>query len=196
MDCASLNTTECILLAATRILAAIEKSADEPNWDPQTFAVTLIIGIIALFFAALTIVHGLVAAAPGKHCSSYALGPWAHYSKKRIDWSEMRIQATAYTPIVHLTAVYRYLRQVEDVKRQCANSLEAELFMSHKGDWAVRAECRKALGKRSRHLFPPSKSLGEYFPATWLALLTSVDMDNPGLWTLNLFERITYRRIW
>ena len=53
LDCANLNTTECILRAASEILAEVKKSGEEFNWDPASFAVTLIIGLFALFFAAL-----------------------------------------------------------------------------------------------------------------------------------------------
>lgn len=167
LDCANLNTTECILRAATQILAEVKKNGDEFNWDPPTFAVTLIIGFIAIFFAALTIGQGLIAAAPGKHCSKYALGPWAHYSKRRFDISEMRVQATAYTPILRTDELLKYLYFNKLNDAQDCTDIKEET----KEEW-------------KREIFPSSKGINQYFPATWLALLTHIGLDHPGIWTL------------
>lgn len=186
IDCANLNTTECILRAATQILAEVKKSGNEFNWDPPTFAVTLAIGFIALFFAALTIGQGLIAAAPGKHCSRYALGPWAHFSERRIDWSELRIQATAYTPVIRMEAVLRHLLQPEgggpdQLQDDRSDSPPAKMTLR---EWKRTQRTKPTRdNETTRQIYPPSKDLDQYFPATWLALLTYVGLDHPGIWT-------------
>lgn len=97
----SLNTTECILETLAAVLEELRAQRGEYNWDPLTFGVTAVIGILALVIAVLTVGQGLLAAGPGRLKSSRnALGPWAKFSKRTFDWSEMRFRTIAYTPIL------------------------------------------------------------------------------------------------
>ncbi|KAL6852550.1 hypothetical protein ACO1O0_007096 [Amphichorda felina] len=173
LGCENLNTTECILRAATSILDQIKQSDSEYNWDGLTFASTVVIGVVALFFAGLTIGQGLIAAGPGRpKCSKYALGPWAQLSRRLIDWSELRYQSVAYTPVIRIA---RLLRVAWPDQEGWDDELdEATLRLLSSYNWATRT---------SKLTYKP-KNLDDYFPATWLSLLTRAGLDHPGLWDL------------
>lgn len=53
-DCRDLNATECLLITASKILVELETANRETNWNPSTFAVTFVIGFVAIVFAVLT----------------------------------------------------------------------------------------------------------------------------------------------
>ena len=155
-----LNTTECLLNAAISILDEVKRANQEYNWDPLTFAVTVVIGIIALFFASVTILQGLMAAGPGRHrCNYYALGPWASLTQTRFDWGELRFRNTAFTPILSLAAI--------------GTDVWPDLSMGLRQMQLSRIDRANRGGR---------KNMSEYFPATWLALLTMVDADDTRLW--------------
>lgn len=160
LDCRDINTTECILKHLKIISSAQQEQQDEYNWDPVSVAVTAVIGVVALFFAALTIGQALLTAANGRlKASPYAIGPWSKMSKIRLSWSEMRPQTVAYTPVI-------FINDFMDKSEKSGN----EEFNSKTPD-------PTAGGK--------PKDLTEYFPATWLSLLTCLDLDYPGLWRAN-----------
>lgn len=48
-----LNATEHIVQTINRILEELEKRDGQYDWDPATFFITMVIGIIAIFFAGL-----------------------------------------------------------------------------------------------------------------------------------------------
>ena len=173
LDCSGLNATECILRAATSILAEVKQSGSEYNWDPLTFASTVVIGVVALFFAGLTIGQGLIASGPGRpKCSKYALGPWAQLSRRRMDWSELRYQSVAYTPVIRVKTLLRVSWPDQDGWDNTLDETTLKLLSSY--DW----------GKRATKLAYKPKDLNDYFPASWLGLLTRVGLDHPGLWDL------------
>lgn len=82
--CSDLNATECLLITASKILGELEKSNQETNWDPSTFAVTFVIGFAAIIFAVLIVCQAGIAATPSKHCTKYALGPWLPFERKAL----------------------------------------------------------------------------------------------------------------
>lgn len=183
LDCDSLNTTECILRAATSILARLEESGGEYNWDPLTFATTLVIGLVAVFFAALAITQALIAAGPGRHkCGRYALGPWARLSERRLDWSELRFRSVAYTPI--MSVEWLLLPALAESAPRYSSDVPARYmdWWPHASWQKVADDKRASLAAQSKAESAMSKHLDEYFPATWLALLTSVGLDYTSLW--------------
>ena len=183
IDC-PVNTTECLLIAARQILAELREIKDEYNWDPLTFGGTLIIGIVALFFAGLTIAQGLLAAGPGRHkCSSYAIGTWARLTKRHFDWEELRFRTVAFTPIIRSTGGFTH--PAKGSKRQMPRSATLQTFMEKYLPvpllWGL-AHFGVVVEPYARVWGAEGKSLDEYFPATWLALLACLGMDNPHHW--------------
>lgn len=87
------NLTDCLLLS---ILDAVQ----EPNvWDAPTFSLTVVIGIVALIFAAMTVIQGL--AGPGRRrCSRNAIGNWSQKTKYRLNYSQFRRESVAHTPLL------------------------------------------------------------------------------------------------
>ncbi|KAK5996972.1 hypothetical protein PT974_02321 [Cladobotryum mycophilum] len=145
-----LNTTEQILQAVSHILAQLERQNHQYNWDPATFSVTVVIGIIAIFFAGLTIIQGLIAAGPGRLKSGqYAIGPWSKLTRRKFIRAELRLRTVAYTPVIRFQDPH------------VAFWLDEETTVS---------ESPSILRKR----------VSEYFPAGWLALLTLVGLDKPA----------------
>ncbi|KAL3595812.1 hypothetical protein FPOAC2_10181 [Fusarium poae] len=75
LNCNGLNATECLLRVTASILEQLKEDSSDFNWDPASFLVTLIIGIIAAAFAFFAIIQGFLAAGPGRHkYSKYAIG--------------------------------------------------------------------------------------------------------------------------
>lgn len=150
-----LNTTECVLETITSILSEIQEQNNEYNWDPLTFGFTAIIGVIAIVFAALTAFQAFLAAGPGRTKSgAYAIGPWSRRNYRKFDWAEMRFRTTSSTPI--LTAESLNFRLLEAFKDGSIGSVQDP--------------------------GGPGKGPEEYFPATWLALLTHLSLDYTGFW--------------
>ncbi|KAH7329694.1 hypothetical protein B0I35DRAFT_456975 [Stachybotrys elegans] len=159
LNCTGLNATECLL----RVTASILEELKESNWDPASFVVTFVIGIIAAAFAFFAIIQGLLAAGPGRHkCSIYAIGTWARLSKRKFDWSELRYRSIAQTPVIRVTDLVH--KMTIDFKWGDSNWNQERLFPKLKHD---------------------PKDTSDYFPATWLRLLTYTRLHHPELWPTN-----------
>lgn len=94
------NSTDCLL--RTLLELKIAESA-EYDWDPMTFVLTLLIGLVALLLAGVTIVQALFAAGKGRRRrrrSKMAIGKWSTQSKRRWDWPEMSFRYTVKTPVL------------------------------------------------------------------------------------------------
>ncbi|RTE72462.1 hypothetical protein BHE90_013123 [Fusarium euwallaceae] len=163
----SLNTTECILKTVVSILSEIQDGNNEYNWDPLSFAVTAVIGVIALFFAALTIGQGLLAAGPGRTKSgAYAIGPWSRLNYTKFDWVEMRYRTVSRTPVLFAGTIMGWgWNELGHIRR--LRTLDLPLAKEQ-----VRLEDPKHLKKRH----------DDYFPAKWLALLTAMGLDETVIW--------------
>jgi len=71
------------------------------NWDPLSFAVTLFIGLIALTFAAATVLQGIFNTSSGRRKTTFsAIGPWSKLTTRRWIWYELRRESVAWTPII------------------------------------------------------------------------------------------------
>lgn len=180
LNCGDLNSTECLLQTAADILSELRQQSGEYSWEPLTFAATLALGIIALVFTALTIVQGLIAAGPGRQkCSAYALGPWAVFSSRRMDWSELRVRSVAHTPIIDLEHLFgsspRPGRRTQAVENYARGQVEDDF------DKAVQQNVKLLHGLKYK-----SKPLDQYFPATWLLLLTCTGLHHPAMWNTKL----------
>jgi hypothetical protein len=51
------NSTECLL---QKVVAALDQANSGYNWNPVTFAVTVVIGVIALWLALLPVLQGIL----------------------------------------------------------------------------------------------------------------------------------------
>jgi hypothetical protein len=103
----------------------------------------------------LTAFQAFLAAGPGRTKSgAYAIGPWSRRNYRKFDWAEMRFRTTPSTPIL------------------TTESLNFELLKNCKKDPICSHEEPGGLRKRKR----------DYFPATWLALLTHLSLDYTNFW--------------
>ncbi|KAJ3538922.1 hypothetical protein NM208_g5346 [Fusarium decemcellulare] len=162
----SLNTTECILETIVSILSEIQQQNDEYNWDPLTFMFTAIIGVIAIIFAALAVLQALLAAGPGRTKSGpYAIGPWFNLNERKFDRADMRFRTISSTPVLTVDSFKRALLK---------DSIE---YMDHKQVASI------LLWKNAKTF---RKGREEYFPATWLAMLTILGLDKTNLWETRL----------
>lgn len=96
------NSTDCLLRALLSLLGEQQEADDvEIDWDPINFAFTLLIGLLAIFFALATVIQAIFAAGKGRRRTSHlAIGQWSQRTTRRWDWSEMNFQFTAFTPIL------------------------------------------------------------------------------------------------
>ncbi|EEU47514.1 uncharacterized protein NECHADRAFT_78014 [Fusarium vanettenii 77-13-4] len=163
----SLNTTECILKTVVSILSEIQDENNQYNWDPLSFAATAVVGVIALFFAALTIGQSFLAAGPGRTKSgAYAIGPWSRLNDGKFDWIEMRYRTVSRTPVLLAKAILEpSWDQLNSLRHQRIHHVPLPKEL-------VALEDPKYLKKRH----------DDYFPATWLALLTAMNLDETKLW--------------
>ncbi|QPC74607.1 hypothetical protein HYE68_005359 [Fusarium pseudograminearum] len=170
LNCNDLNATECLLRVTASILEQLKEDSSAFNWDPASFAVTLVIGIIAAAFAFLAIIQGFLAAGPGRHkCSKYAIGTWATLSKHKFDWSELRYRSIAQTPVIRI------------------QNLLDKMAIPRDGA-STRPEWNEDDFDHDRHfskLQHVTKDMSDYFPATWLRLLTHTGLHHPELWETN-----------
>ncbi|KAI9900989.1 hypothetical protein N3K66_005251 [Trichothecium roseum] len=101
-----------------------------------------------------------MAAGPGGHrCGRYALGPWASLTQRRFNWGELRYGNTAFTPTISRVSI--------------GADVWPDLYTGER----LTELCQTDRGKQGGR-----KDISEYFPATWLALLTLVDADDMRLW--------------
>ncbi|OBS23012.1 hypothetical protein FPOA_09331 [Fusarium poae] len=170
LNCNGLNTTECLLRVTASILEQLKEDSSEFNWDPASFLVTLIIGIIAAAFAFFAIIQGFLAAGPGRHkCSKYAIGTWARLSNRKFDWSELRYRSIAHTPIIRIEELV--------FKMKIRTNDETSLSVWEEGNTWVWNQDR--LFPKLKHVI---KEPTDYFPATWLRLLAHTGLHHPELW--------------
>ena len=180
----------------------MESQNDEYNWDPLTFAFTVAIGIVAIFFALLTIFQTLVAAGPERLKSGrYAIGPWSRLSRRRLSLYEFRVRTETITPIIRITTSYsdKVLCRAEDTGRNLdIKDIFQKTFVFDEGGikswlrdrtphpltslpWLIIREfydlfCNLGIGPHRPK--PPS----DHFPATWLGLLHQLRLDYPRIW--------------
>jgi len=76
------NSTDCLLRA---LLDAFNSQTDAFDWDPLNFAFTLVVGVAALFFAAITLCQAIMSGATGRRrCSKKVIGIWAKKKENQI----------------------------------------------------------------------------------------------------------------
>lgn len=98
------NSTECLL---ERMLALMEESNNQYNWNPATFYTTLAIGLIALFWSAFPVMQYIVTLAADSILSprgynERAIGRWAKKTTRVFSVSEMRLLAVVRTPLLDI----------------------------------------------------------------------------------------------
>ncbi|KAK4447353.1 hypothetical protein QBC34DRAFT_132236 [Podospora aff. communis PSN243] len=109
------NSTDCLL----RLLVATinEQSISEDakfDWDPITFAFTVVVGFFAALFALVTIYQATLAAGTGRRkCNRRAIGYWATKTKREWSWTELNRLSIATTPVLRAKDVLEVLRQSE-----------------------------------------------------------------------------------
>jgi hypothetical protein len=150
------NLTDCLLQA---VLEAVK---DHNRWDAPTLAVTAVIGIVALTFAAITVLQGVLSAGPGhRKCSQDTIGYWGKNTTRRWNWSEFRRDSFAHTPVITssmigVTAWRREMEDIGEIRRQ-------------------KVDLDKAI---EYTIWKQKKQTSTDFPATWLNLLKYIDMDD------------------
>lgn len=109
LDCENLNSTECVLKYLKIIAEAQKSQEDEFNWDPVSVSITAAIGVLALSLALLAVGQAVFSAAHGRvKASRYAIGPWHKLSVSHLSWSEMRLGAVTYTPLISISDFIRF----------------------------------------------------------------------------------------
>lgn len=153
------NLTDCLLLS---ILDAVQ----EPNvWDAPTFSLTVVIGIVALIFAAMTVIQGL--AGPGRRrCSRNAIGNWSQKTKYRLNYSQFRRESVAHTPLLTAGKILQKQEEEEGEKgiKTITKKLSELVPISH-----------PAHGEVNR--YDKNNCEDQYRPATWLHLLIHNGMN-------------------
>lgn len=193
-----LNVTEHILQRVGELVNEIKDQNNDYNWDPATFAVTVIIGIVALCFAGLTIFQGLLAAGPGRlKCGRYSIGPWSQLTTRKFDWSEKRFRTVAYTPLISMRWSRDRVAPRPSSKSQLLHWILRLLVVLEKNTTTGRrlppsVKYCILVGIQAIKFVPQilllysslrlHKNIPQVFSASWLALLTLLDLDHPRIW--------------
>lgn len=106
------NSTDCLLRSLLQLLKEYREADNATiDWDPISFAFTLLIGLVALLFALAAVIQAIFAAGNGRRRTNYlAIGKWNVETKRQWDWSEMNFRYTVTTPILH----EEFLQSLED----------------------------------------------------------------------------------
>ena len=121
------NSTDCLLRTLLQFLSEQKKSDDdETDWDPLSFAFTLLIGLVACAFAFVTILQAIFAAGKGwRKANENAIGRWSAETVTKWRFTSMESQTIAYTPILKFKGVWKALTEQEspeiEHKRQESN---------------------------------------------------------------------------
>ncbi|KAF3132668.1 hypothetical protein TWF594_009486 [Orbilia oligospora] len=157
--CPGENATECLLRA---LLAAQLDTKNEINWDPISLGFTAIIGVLALLFAILTVVQGVLAAGPRNlKAGESAIGWYSKFSKSSFSMSEMRVRSVAYTPILQTNILQMY-----NLKRHSLSS---------------------KIRKGPRILRQNTNTIGPHPPASWVVL-----MEHTNIIDVRSFDKKTF----
>ncbi|KAK8054877.1 hypothetical protein PG993_000104 [Apiospora rasikravindrae] len=94
------NSTDCLLRAVLQVLGETRDNNNKFDWDPVTFAFTVILGVLATGFAGATISQAIISARKGyRKANRRAIGDWSTKTTKEWSWTEMNYQYTTRTPI-------------------------------------------------------------------------------------------------
>lgn len=106
------NSTDCLLRSLLQLLKDYREADNAAtDWDPISFAFTLLIGLVALLFALAAVMQAIFAAGNGRRRTNHlAIGKWNVETKRQWDWSEMNFRYTVTTPILH----EEFLQSLED----------------------------------------------------------------------------------
>jgi hypothetical protein len=92
-----------------QVVAALNHANSASYWSPVTFAVTVVIGVIALWFALLPVLQGIVYPPDRVKYSRTAIGRWHELVELTWNWADMSYAATTWTPILDLDIIAAYL---------------------------------------------------------------------------------------
>ncbi|KAI3539155.1 hypothetical protein CSPX01_09054 [Colletotrichum filicis] len=176
------NSTDCLLQALLIVLAEQKQAQDAGiDWDPITFGVTLLIGLVASTIALATVFQAVIAGGKGgRRANSRAIGRWSKYTTRKWIFSEMSWSYTAYTPVLGLSSLEGHIKNMIREK-------EDEEYE----EWERRVETSKSESKirPSSNLIQRLKEVlklsitnvdtrvGPY-PATWLGLFKITGLEN------------------
>ncbi|KAH0425115.1 hypothetical protein CcaCcLH18_11134 [Colletotrichum camelliae] len=169
------NSTDCLLRTLLQLLND-QRSADdaEVNWDPISFAFSLLLGVAAGLFALVTIWQAIVAAGKGWRKTNHsAIGHWSTRTESCWVWSEMSHRTTAWTPILNAETVARWAKpgpvQTEGKTKPLWKRTKSFL-QKHVGD-----PCRR--WGRSPGPETGNPNTENRPAATWVQLLEEIGLD-------------------
>ncbi|KAH7400500.1 hypothetical protein BKA64DRAFT_671972 [Cadophora sp. MPI-SDFR-AT-0126] len=168
------NSTDCLLRA---VLDAVNSHNDSLDWSPLNFAFTLVIGLVALLFAAMAIIQGGVAESRGlRKCSRNAIGPWSGITKRHWNLSELRRDCVAFTPVLTRNVLLSRLESGSDMLKKTRGYLLrsdfSERLAGRTADTTFSHTLPYAAPDRQIDVRPSEK----YYAATWLQFLTSLEL--------------------
>ncbi|KAF5570114.1 hypothetical protein FPANT_13816 [Fusarium pseudoanthophilum] len=113
------NSTDCLLRTLLQLIDDIKESNDtEFNWDPLSFAFTLLIGLLAIAFAFMTILQAIFTASKGRRKASLnAIGKWSTETVTRWRFLSLESQTSAFTPVLKFMGVWTALEKNTDSKQ-------------------------------------------------------------------------------
>ncbi|EXF75936.1 hypothetical protein CFIO01_00421 [Colletotrichum fioriniae PJ7] len=107
------NSTDCLLRTLVQILDGAQKADDAKyDWDPITFAFTVIVGAVALLFALVPIVQTIIAPGQGSRTTNrLAIGEkWSKESTRKWNWHQWTFEYTVITPIFRMQNLRKWVQ--------------------------------------------------------------------------------------
>jgi hypothetical protein len=193
------NLTDCLLLSL------LDAMKDHNKWDVPTLSVTVVIGFVALVFAAMTVIQNVLSAPSGhRKCSRDAISDWSQKTESRWNWAEFRWDSIANTPVLTSARIQAQLGEPGVATRTTSNSFKTlKSFAVYAGwnkgndspngavadGWTEKHADNGRVGKGPwARLFgsamqqfdkaasSKSATRDRYYPATWLHLLEHISM--------------------
>ncbi|KAF4778850.1 hypothetical protein HER10_EVM0011469 [Colletotrichum scovillei] len=116
------NSTDCLLRNLVQILNGAQKSDDSKyDWDPITFAFTVIVGAVALLFALVPIVQTIIAPGQGSRTTNrLAIGEkWSKESSRQWNWRQWTYEYTVITPIFRMQTLRKWVEaDIDNIKKE------------------------------------------------------------------------------
>ncbi|KAK1509396.1 uncharacterized protein CCOS01_15490 [Colletotrichum costaricense] len=115
------NSTDCLLRTLVQILNGSQKADDAKyDWDPITFAFTVIVGAVALLFALVPIIQTIIAPGQGSRTTNrLAIGEkWSKESSRQWNWRQWTYEHTVITPIFRMQTLRKWVQaDIDNIKK-------------------------------------------------------------------------------
>jgi hypothetical protein len=151
------NSTDCLLRVLLGVIDTQFNAEDSKfDWDPITFAFTVPIGILALFFTIFLFFQAALASGPGRRKSNgRTIGKWASKTRREWNWQDLNVVSIARTPVLRTKNLGDILNKNKSPEKNGATPKTAEkTIRPQSSQESENAETTATTGQTWARLFP------------------------------------------